>query len=241
MIEIIPAIDIIDGKCVRLTQGDYTQKKVYNEDPLEVALQFSDVGITRLHVVDLDGAKAGAISNLNVLERLASKTSLGIDFGGGIKNQQDIERVFNAGAAMATVGSIAVKKPGIFFGWVKQFGAEKLLLGADVKNEMIAVNGWQQQTSISVFDFISANVAEGVTSIFCTDIAKDGMMQGPSVLLYEKLLQRFPGLYLIASGGVSCTDDVKALANTGCSGVIIGKAIYEQSISWAELKTLIAS
>ena len=237
MIQIIPAIDIIEGKCVRLSQGDYAQKKIYNENPLEVAKQFEDAGIKRLHLVDLDGAKKGAIVNQKVLEIIASKTKLVIDFGGGIKTDSDIQSVYNAGARIATIGSVAVKSPELFFSWVKKYGAEKILLGADVKNERIAVAGWREQTEISVFDFIKSNFEKGVKNIFCTDISKDGMMQGPSADLYKKIKEKFPEINLIASGGVSSLKDIGDVRSAGCSGVIIGKAIYESKIFLEELKS----
>jgi phosphoribosylformimino-5-aminoimidazole carboxamide ribotide isomerase len=234
--EIIPAIDIIDGKCVRLTQGDYSQKKVYNEHPLEVAKEFEAIGIRRLHLVDLDGAKKGAVVNWKVLEQIAGETSLVTDFGGGIKTGKDLDIVFESGAALATIGSVAVKQPELFFSWVKQYGADKIFLGADVKEEKIAVGGWLETTSLSVFDFLESNIAAGVTNIFCTDIAKDGLLQGPSLDLYKKITERFAGINFVASGGVSNISDVAALQETGCSGAIIGKAIYEGNISLEALK-----
>lgn len=233
---IIPAIDIIDGKCVRLTQGDYAQQKVYNEHPLEVAKAFEDIGVQRLHLVDLDGAKKGAVVNWKVLEAIAGKTSLVVDFGGGIKTARDLEIVFESGAAMATIGSIAVKDPELFSGWVKQYGTDKIFLGADVKEEKIAVGGWLETTSLSVFDFLAQHIGQGVHHIFCTDIAKDGLLQGPSVELYKKILERFPDIDFVASGGVSNIQDIAALQEIGCNGVIIGKAIYEGRISMQELK-----
>lgn len=236
---VIPAIDIIGGKCVRLTQGDYAQQKVYNEHPLEVAKAFEDIGVQRLHLVDLDGAKKGAVVNWKVLEAIAGKTSLVVDFGGGIKTAEDLQIVFESGAAMATIGSIAVKDPQLFFGWVKQYGADKIFLGADVKEEKIAVGGWLETTSLSVFDFLEQNIAQGLHHIFCTDIAKDGLLQGPSIELYKKILERFPGIDFVASGGVSNIQDVAALQEIGCSGVIVGKAIYEGRIAMEELKELI--
>ncbi|HEY6162934.1 MAG TPA: 1-(5-phosphoribosyl)-5-[(5-phosphoribosylamino)methylideneamino]imidazole-4-carboxamide isomerase [Bacteroidia bacterium] len=236
MIEIIPAIDIIEGKCVRLTQGDYAQKKVYREDPLEAAKEFEAIGIKRLHLVDLDGARAGRVINLGVLERVSGGTKLVIDFGGGIKSNEDIKTVFDSGAAIATIGSVAVKHPGLFMEWINEFGPDRILLGADVKDEMIAVSGWQEQTKIPVIDFIRERLEMGVSNIFCTDISKDGLLQGPSVLLYEKILADFPGLNLVASGGVSKMPDVIALEKIGCKGVIIGKAIYEGRITPQELK-----
>src|ERR1051326_1202372 len=240
MIEIIPAIDIIEGKCVRLTQGDYAQKKVYRDDPVEAAKEFEAIGIKRLHLVDLDGAKTGKVINLDVLERISAGTKLVIDFGGGITGNEDIKNVYNAGAALATVGSVAVKQPQLFMEWLSEFGPEKILLGADVKDEMIAVSGWLEQTKIPVIDFIRERMEMGARNIFCTDISRDGLLQGPSVLLYEKILADFPGLNLIASGGVSNMKDVIALEKAGCKGVIIGKAIYESRITLTELKNYIA-
>jgi phosphoribosylformimino-5-aminoimidazole carboxamide ribotide isomerase len=234
--EIIPAIDIIDGKCVRLTHGDYSQKTVYNEQPLEVAKEFEDAGLRRLHLVDLDGAKAGQVRNWKVLETIAGKTSLVIDFGGGIKTDTDVDIVLNSGAQLATVGSIAVKDAGKFSDWLKQFGADKFLLGADVKNEKITISGWAEQTEIHIYDFIENNLQKGVQQIFCTDVSKDGVLNGPSLELYKSIVQKFPGLHFIASGGVSSLDDVYQLENIGCKGVIIGKAIYEGRISLSDLK-----
>ncbi|MBA3706485.1 MAG: 1-(5-phosphoribosyl)-5-[(5-phosphoribosylamino)methylideneamino]imidazole-4-carboxamide isomerase [Bacteroidetes bacterium] len=236
---IIPAIDIIDGKCVRLTQGDYAQKKVYNDNPLEVALMFEDIGIKRLHLVDLDGAKKGTVINLKVLETIASKTKLVIDFGGGIKTDKDIQNVYDAGANIATIGSIAVKDKELFFSWLHKYGTSKILLGADVKNEKIAVGGWLETTDVSVFDFIKENMEQGVKDIFCTDISKDGLLQGPSIDLYKSIIQQFPKINLIASGGVAEVKDLEELKKIGCSGAIVGKAIYEERITIDELKKFI--
>ncbi len=233
--EIIPAIDIIDGKCVRLTQGDYTQKKVYNENPLEVAKAFEDIGIRRLHLVDLDGAKKGEVINLKILESIASRTKLIIDFGGGIKKDADINNVFEAGASIATVGSIAIKNKELFFSWLQRFGPDKILLGADVKGEKIAINGWLETTDISVFDFINQNSEKGVVTLFCTDISKDGLLQGPSIDLYKKIKQKFPTINLIASGGVTTINDLTELKEIACSGAIVGKAIYEGRITMKQL------
>lgn len=237
--QIIPAIDIIDGKCVRLTQGDYAQKTIYNENPLEVALEFESIGITRLHLVDLDGAKLGKVVNYKVLEKIASKTKLSIDFGGGIKTNDDIETVFNYGAHLATIGSMAVKNKELFFSWVKKYGAEKLFLGADVKHEKIAIGGWLETTNVSIYDFIEENLKKGVKNVFCTDISKDGLLQGPSIDLYKNILSKFPSLNLTASGGVSKLDDLEELKNIGCSSAIVGKAIYEGRITMNELKTFL--
>lgn len=237
--QIIPAIDIIDGKCVRLTQGDYSKKTIYNEDPLDAAKQFEDIGIERLHLVDLDGAKQGTIVNYQVLETIASKTKLTIDFGGGIKTEDDLTKVFDYGASIATVGSLAVKNKPLFFSWIQKYGPERLLLGADVKEEQIAIGGWLETTSISVFDFIKENVQQGIKTIFCTDISKDGLLKGPSVELYEKIIIQDNSLQLIASGGVSCVDDLYVLKEIGCSGAIVGKAIYEEKITLNDLKQFI--
>lgn len=239
MIQIIPAIDLIDGKCVRLTQGDYARKTIYNENPLEVAKEFESIGITRLHLVDLDGAKKREVVNLNILESIASKTKLEIDFGGGIKNNAEIEKVFNAGATFATIGSLAVKQPEVLFSWIKKYGPDKIILGADVKNEKIAIGGWLETTDINIYDFIKINFFKGITTIFCTDISKDGLLQGPSLKLYKSILTEVPSLKLIASGGVSNMNDVLELEKIGCSSVIIGKAIYEGRITLEELKNYI--
>ena len=236
--EIIPAIDIIDGKCVRLTQGDYQQKKIYNEHPLEVAKQFEAVGLSRLHLVDLDGAKAGSVKNWKVLDAIASKTKLVIDFGGGIKKEDDVNVVFNSGAAFATIGSLAVKDEKTFVEWLKQYGASKFLLGADVKNEKIAVGGWLETTDKWVYDFIEEYTGHGIRQLFCTDVSKDGLLQGPSLELYKNIVQKFPELHFIASGGVSELDDVFRLDDIGCKGVIIGKAIYEGRITLAQLSKI---
>ncbi len=238
-LEIIPAIDIIDGKCVRLTHGDYNQKTVYNEYPLEVAKEFEDAGIKRLHLVDLDGAKAGAIKNWKVLETIAGKTSMIIDFGGGIKSEKDVQIVLDSGAGFATVGSIAVKDEKTFSEWLVKFGAEKFLLGADVKKEKITVSGWTEDTEVWVYDFIGKYVEKGMKQIFCTDVSKDGALEGPSTELYKNIVQKFPELRFIASGGVSSIDDVYQLQEIGCKGVIIGKAIYEGRIQLSELKAFL--
>jgi phosphoribosylformimino-5-aminoimidazole carboxamide ribotide isomerase len=235
---IIPAIDIIDGKCVRLTQGDYSQKTVYNEHPLEVAKQFEDAGFTRLHLVDLDGAKAGAVKNWKVLEAIAGKTKLVIDFGGGIKTEKDVNIVFECGSALATVGSIAVKDEKTFTSWLEKYGADKFLLGADVKDEKIAVAGWLETTDIWIYDFIEKYIEKGVQQIFCTDVSKDGKLEGPSIDLYKNIVTKFPSLHFIASGGVSSINDVDELQEIGCKGVIIGKAIYEGEVKLNELLKL---
>jgi len=233
--QIIPAIDIIDGKCVRLTHGDYAQKKVYSDSPVEVAKEFEDAGIQRLHLVDLDGAKAKHIVNWKVLERIASATNLVVDFGGGIKTDKDAEIAFNSGASQITGGSIAVKDPATFEGWLSKYGSDKIILGADCKNEQIAISGWQETTNLNLMDFLEGYIAKGVQYVICTDIAKDGALQGTSVALYKKIRTKFPNLKLIASGGVTDMTDIEALTEIGCYGAIIGKAIYEGRIQLKEL------
>jgi phosphoribosylformimino-5-aminoimidazole carboxamide ribotide isomerase len=235
--QIIPAIDIIEGKCVRLTEGDYAQKKIYNEDPLEVAKQFEGVGLMRLHLVDLDGAKVGKVINWKVLEKIANKTSLVIDFGGGIKTEATLKTVLDTGATYATIGSLAVKDRITFEEWIERFGANIFMLGADVHSEKIAIGGWLEKTEIDVYDFIGTYMNKGVTQIFCTDIQKDGKLEGPSIELYQKILQQYPNLHLIASGGVSQLKDLEELSTIGCSAAIVGKAIYENKISLSELST----
>lgn len=233
---IIPAIDIIDGKCVRLTKGDYRQQTIYNEDPLEVALQFEGAGLQRLHLVDLDGAKAGEVKNWKVLEKIAAKTRLVIDFSGGISTQKNLEITFDSGAAFASIGSIAVKDEFTFSGWLMAFGPGKFIIGADVKDETIVIRGWTETTTISVFDLIGKYKLKGVKQFFCTDVNKDGLLQGPSTLLYKKILNEHPSIDLVASGGVSTVKDLDELREAGCSGAIIGKAIYENRITLNELK-----
>ncbi len=232
---IIPAIDIIGGKCVRLTNGDYGLQKIYNDNPVEVAKQFEDAGITRLHMVDLDGAKAGNIVNLKVLEAVANSTKLVIDFGGGIKKINDIESVFNAGAAIATIGSLAVKHPEILEEWLMEFGASRFLIGADVLDENIKISGWLEDGGINVFNFIGKMISLGVTHIFCTDISKDGAMQGPSFELYKRIITEHPEINLIASGGVTSLSDLQQLKEIGCNAAIVGKAIYEGQVTLEEL------
>jgi phosphoribosylformimino-5-aminoimidazole carboxamide ribotide isomerase len=235
---IIPAIDIIEGKCVRLTQGDYAQKKIYNENPLEVAKMFEDAGIKYLHLVDLDGAKSGKIMNAAVLEKLAKNTKLHIDFGGGVKRDEDIEIAFNSGARQVTCGSIAVKEPGTVLEWVRQYGANKLIIGADVKDRHIAVHGWKETTSLDIEDLLHTYIPEGLEYVICTDIATDGMLQGPNFKLYEDLSETFPSIRLIASGGVSSIDDVIRIKKMGLEGIIIGKALYEGRVTLKELMNL---
>ena len=236
MIRIIPAIDIIDGKCVRLSQGDYNQKKVYNDDPLEVAKIFEDNGIKYLHLVDLDGARQKHVVNHKVLERIANKTSLIIDFGGGIKTQDDLKLVFDGGAQQVTIGSVAVTQPTLFESWLVKYGADKMILGADAKNGKIAVSGWQDVTEIDIFDFFKDYRKKGVKYVLCTDISRDGMLQGTAIDLYEKLVRQFPDMKIIASGGVTKASEITDLAKKNVDGVIIGKAIYEGTITLEELK-----
>lgn len=238
MIEIIPAIDIVDGKCVRLSQGDYDAKKVYNEDPLEVAKMFQDAGIRRLHLVDLDGAKAKKIVNKAVLEKIASHTSLVIDFGGGVQSDEDIDIAFSSGASMVTGGSIAVRNSELFTSWLEKYGSEKIILGADCKDDKIAVSGWQESTSLDIIPFLNGYTHKGVKKVVCTDISKDGMLQGPSIDLYKRILLAFPDMYLIASGGVSCFQDILDLETAGIPAVILGKAIYENKVTLEELSNI---
>lgn len=236
---IIPAIDIIDGQCVRLSKGDYSTKKVYNENPLEIAKQFEAHGIECLHLVDLDGAKASHIVNHKVLEEIASKTNLKIDFGGGLKTDDDLRIAFESGAGQITGGSIAVKNPDIFKSWLAKFGADKIILGADANNEKIAISGWLEESDKELIPFIADYMKDGVSYVICTDIAKDGMLEGPSFDLYEKMLKQLPEIKLIASGGISTFDELPKLAELGCEGTIIGKAIYENKISLKQLESYI--
>lgn len=223
---------------MRLTQGDYSQKKVYNEHPLEVAMEFEDAGLQRLHLVDLDGAKAGKVKNWKVLETIAGKTGMVIDFGGGIKTAGDVDIVFNSGAALATVGSIAVKDSPLFGHWLQEYGADRFLLGADVKDEKIAIGGWLETTDRWIYDFIEEYMEKGVRQLFCTDVSKDGLLQGPSIDLYRNIVKKFPDLHFIASGGVSSIEDVHELDEIGCKGVIIGKAIYEGRVTLGDLMNI---
>jgi phosphoribosylformimino-5-aminoimidazole carboxamide ribotide isomerase len=231
MIELIPAIDIIDGRCVRLTQGDYATKKVYDDDPVRVAKTFEDSGIRRLHVVDLDGAREGRIINYRTLENIAANTSLTIDFGGGLKTGQDVEIAFGAGAAMITGGSIAVRQPEIFEEWLQRFGCERIILGADAKDGKIAVSGWQETTSLDLIPFIAKYHRLGVKKVICTDIGRDGMLQGPATALYSRIREALPDVYLIASGGVGSNSDIDALEAAGIQAVIFGKAYYEGKLN----------
>lgn len=235
MIDIIPAIDIIDGKCVRLSQGDYNSKKIYNENPVEVAKEFEAHGVRRLHVVDLDGAASHHIINYRVLDQLASRTSLIIDFGGGIKSDEDLVIAFDNGAQMVTLGSIAVKNPELTIKWMDMYGQEKIILGADVKDRKIAINGWKEESGIELDDFLQKYTEKGMTKVLCTDISKDGMMEGPSIDLYKDIMKVHPDMYLIASGGVSSIDDLYKLEEANISAVVFGKAIYEGKIKLSDL------
>ena len=234
--QIIPAIDIIDGKCVRLTEGDYLQKTAYSSSPLEMAKIYEANGITRLHLVDLDGAKAGNVTNWKVAEEIAAHTNLIVDFGGGVKTVEEVERIIALGISYVTVGSIAVKNPEVFKEWIAVFGPERFMLGADVKDDMIMVSGWFEASGLQLIPFIESCMALGIRNVFCTDISKDGRLEGPSTALYAKIKQQFPDLFLIASGGVAVMDDLYDLATAGCDGAIIGKAIYENRISIESLK-----
>jgi phosphoribosylformimino-5-aminoimidazole carboxamide ribotide isomerase len=242
-LRIIPAIDIIDGKCVRLTKGDYNTKKIYNENPLEVAKEFEAAGIEFLHVVDLDGAKASQIMNYKVLEQIASKTNLKIDFGGGLKSNKDLEIAFNSGANQITGGSIAVKNSDIFESWIAKYGAHKIILGADFYPDTaggkIATNGWQEESTLELIPFIKGYQNKGIQYVICTDISKDGMLQGPSFEVYKEIITVVKNVKLIASGGISTFDELPRLAENGCEGVIIGKAIYEKKISLKQLEQYI--
>lgn len=230
MIELIPAIDIIDGKCVRLTKGDYGQKKIYNENPLDVALDMERCGFRRLHVVDLDGAKSKHIVNIGVLRQITANTNLTVDFGGGIKTEDDIRMAFDNGAQMVTVGSVAVTNPELFMAWLAKFGSERMILGADVRNGMISINGWKEDTGTPLLPFLKSYVDNGVKNILCTEISKDGTLGGPAIELYSSIMCEYPHINLIASGGVSCIDDIDSLDRAGIPSVVFGKAIYEGRI-----------
>lgn len=234
-IELIPAIDIIEGQCVRLTKGDYDQKTVYRDSPAEVAREFESFGFKRLHVVDLDGAKSKHIVNDAVLNAITSNTSLTVDFGGGIKTDGDIEKAFASGAAMVTVGSIAVTQPELFMGWLEKYGSERMILGADVRHGMISINGWKEDSSEELLPFLKKYVEAGVKNVLCTDISKDGTLAGPAIDLYKKVMDTYPQLHLIASGGVSSKEDILALDKAGIPAVVFGKAIYEGKINLKEL------
>jgi len=234
MIELIPAIDIIDGQCVRLTKGDYDQKTVYGH-PIEMAMEFERIGYKRLHMVDLDGAKSKHIVNSSVLHRITTKTKLTVDFGGGIKSDEDIEKAFSCGAQMVTIGSIAVTEPKRFMGWLEKYGAERLILGADVRNGKISINGWKKDSSEDLLPFLRKYIDAGVRNVLCTEISKDGTLAGPAIALYQQVMDAYPDLHLIASGGVSCIGDIKALDKAGIPAVVFGKAIYEGKINLEEL------
>lgn len=234
-IELIPAIDIIDGKCVRLTRGDYAQKKVYNEDPVAQAKEFERLGAKRLHIVDLDGAKSKHIVNHAVLRSITENTHLTVDFGGGIKTESDLELAFQSGASMVTVGSIAVTQPDLFISWLNQYGADKIILGADVRNGKISINGWKDDSSVELLPFLERYIQAGVKNVLCTEISKDGTLQGPAVELYKKVMAKYPDIHLIASGGVSSDDDIRALDKAGIPAVVFGKAYYEGRINLTKL------
>ena len=234
MIELIPAIDIIDGKCVRLTKGDYNQKTVYNDSPADVARQFEDMGFKRLHVVDLDGAKSKHIVNDHVLKAITDATNLKVDFGGGLKTDDDLKKAFEAGASMVTIGSIAVTKPELFLSWLKEYGANKLILGADVRNGKISINGWKEDSAEELLP-LKQYVDHGVKNVLCTEISKDGTLQGPAIELYRQIMDAYPTLHLIASGGVGCTNDIHNLNDSGIPAVVFGKAFYEGKINIEEL------
>ncbi len=232
MIELIPAIDIIGGRCVRLTKGDYQQQKVYNDDPVAQAIEFESLGFKRLHIVDLDGAKSKHIVNGEVLRRITSATSLTVDFGGGIKTEDDIEKAFEAGAQMVTIGSVAVSQPEMFMSWLRKYGAERIILGADVRNGKISINGWKEDSAEELIPFLKRHVEAGVCNVLCTDISKDGTLQGPATQLYKEIMATFPTLHLIASGGVSSNEDINQLEKEGIPAVVFGKAYYEGRIQF---------
>ncbi len=235
MIEIIPAMDLMDGRCVRLTHGDFDRRTVYSDEPLEMAKRFEAAGINRLHMVDLDGARSGAPKNLAVLARVADRTDLAIDFGGGVRSETDLVSVFDSGAAMANIGSIALTDPGKFLDWVERYGSDRILLGADAKDGKIAIDGWQTETHIKIENVLGRYALDGVRNVFVTDIGSDGAMAGPAIELYEGILSALPDIRLIASGGVRTMLDVEELERVGCTGVIVGKAIYEGRITIEEL------
>ncbi len=235
MIELIPAIDIIDGKCVRLTKGDYDQKTIYNEDPVSQAIEFQRIGFRRLHIVDLDGAKSKHIVNDAVLKAITQATDLTVDFGGGIKSEADIEKAFVAGAHMVTIGSVAVTEPDTFLGWLSKYGADRIILGADVRNGMVSINGWKEDSSEALLPFLEKYINAGVRNVLCTEISKDGTLAGPAIELYRKVMNQYPHLHLIASGGVSCNADICQLENNGIPAVVFGKAYYEGKIDIKEL------
>jgi phosphoribosylformimino-5-aminoimidazole carboxamide ribotide isomerase len=232
MIELIPAIDIIGGKCVRLTKGDYSRKTVYNDDPVAQAKEFEDKGFTRLHVVDLDGAKSKHIVNDAVLRRITAQTHLTVDFGGGIKSSDDIEKAFDAGATLVTVGSIAVSNPDLFISWLGTFGAERIILGADARNGKVSINGWKEDSEEDLLPFLKKYINAGVRNVLCTDISKDGTLQGPATQLYKRIMAAYPGIHLIASGGISSNEDINSLEKEGIPAVVFGKAYYEGRLNF---------
>lgn len=235
-IELIPAIDIIEGKCVRLTKGEYSSQKTYSENPLEIAKQLEDIGVKRLHIVDLDGAKSKHIVNHKVLETIANSTSLKIDFGGGIKSDADIHTAFDSGASLVTIGSVASTSPELFMSWIDKYGTDKIILGADVRNGMISINGWKEDSQYSLFDFLDKYIEAGIINILCTEISRDGMLEGPATDLYKEIMQRYPNINLIASGGISCMKDIEVLDDNGIPSVVFGKAMYEERISMADIR-----
>ncbi|MDO4195846.1 MAG: 1-(5-phosphoribosyl)-5-[(5-phosphoribosylamino)methylideneamino]imidazole-4-carboxamide isomerase [Prevotellaceae bacterium] len=236
MIELIPAIDIIGGKCVRLTKGDYEQKTTYNDDPVAQAKEFESLGFKRLHIVDLDGAKSKHVVNIDILRRITEETSLTMDFGGGIKSEEDIEKVFNAGAAMVTIGSIAVTQPELFLAWLSKYGPEKIILGADVRNGKVSINGWKEDSTEDLLPFLHKYIDAGVKNVLCTEISKDGTLSGPAIDLYKEVMREYPELHLIASGGVSSNDDITALHEAGIPAVVFGKSFYEGKIDINKLE-----
>ena len=235
-IELIPAIDIIEGKCVRLTKGEYSSQKTYSKNPLEIAKQLEDIGVKRLHMVDLDGAKSKHIVNHKVLETIANSTSLKIDFGGGIKSDADIHTAFDSGASLVTIGSVASTSPELFMSWIDKYGTDKIILGADVRNGMISINGWKEDSQYSLFDFLDKYIEAGIINILCTEISRDGMLEGPATDLYKEIMQRYPNINLIASGGISCMKDIEVLNDNGIPSVVFGKAMYEERISMADIR-----
>lgn len=235
MIKLIPAIDIIDGRCIRLTKGNYNEKTIYHENPVDVAKEFEQLGLTRLHLVDLDGAKSDHVINIDVLKAISTQTNLHVDFSGGIKSDDDIKDVFNNGANMVTIGSVAVNNPYLFNKWLKEYGPQKIILGADIKNGSIAINGWKDETKKSIYSFLEHYISLGIINILCTDITKDGTLSGPAYNLYTEILRRFPEINLIASGGVSSNEDIIKLDKLGVKAVVFGKAYYEHKI---DIKTL---
>ena len=236
MIELIPAIDIIGGKCVRLTKGDYEQKATYNDDPVAQAKEFESLGFKRLHIVDLDGAKSKHVVNIDILHRITEETSLTVDFGGGIKSEEDIEKAFNAGAAMATIGSIAVTQPELFLAWLSKYGPEKIILGADVRNGKVSINGWKEDSTEDLLPFLHKYIDAGVKNVLCTEISKDGTLSGPAIDLYKEVMREYPELHLIASGGVSSNEDITALHEAGIPAVVFGKSFYEGKIDINKLE-----